>query len=295
MERSTSSYTDNTDSSASAPNSSFLSTETLQPYPSSGSSQPFTPTEPFLDDVNGELGNFAGLDLMGLEGTELQGLGWSANIPQGDYQQFQSTLPSGGDNGFGDSFDNSFPLQTFPHQPQPLAWSNVNPTVDHSPSGDFTPNLMYPTLTPLDFSYNHNTLPNTYGTDDGSSSQPGTGLISPQAFFPPAFVNPTEYHGDPTYHYLTQPYQNPQPVHVQAFQYQTQFYEHMPVPPNTSHALPLHNHALPSSVPLSRANSMSSVDKVRTKTCLTKEDRQAIFEMSKEPNMRQQDVALKYK
>jgi hypothetical protein len=292
MERSMSSYTEYTDyTDSSAPITSYQSNE----YTSSGSSQSFTPTNAQVD-VTGELGNFASLDLMGMEGQDLQGLGvdpqWTT-LP-GDYQQAlgQYPLATTAETSYNDSFDNSFPLQTFPHHTQPAlsdSWPNMT---GQSPQEEFNPNFGYPVPTPIDYSYSQS-HPNAF--DESSNSQPGTGLISPQAIFAPAFVNPQEYHPS---HYPPNFYNQP-PVHFpngQTVQYQPS-YPHIPVPPNTIPGqMPTYNQIPlpPASIPLSRANSLSSIDKVRTKTCLTKEDRSKIYQMTRKPNTRQQDVAEKF-
>lgn len=288
-----SSYTEYTDYTESSTHTQYPTTD--QPYPTSGSSQPFTPTEPHVD-VNGELVSFAELDLAGMGGAELQGMGfdpqWNAGAPQGDYQDYvypqlpaQLASASSADTSYNDSFDSSFPLQAFPLQPQlPLTDSWIPTAPEHSPPADFQPNFGY-TAPPMDYSYAH---PNVL--DEGSNSLPGTGLISPQASFPPAFVNPQEY--QPPHHYPNQLYYT-----SPHFPHGTLQYQHTHLVPNTITGLmPGYTSGhLPNSVPLSRGNSMSSTDKVRLKTCLTKEDRLAIYEMSKLPNVRQQDVAEKYK
>ena len=280
--------TDNTDyTDSSAHTTSYPVND--PPYASSGSSQSLIPREPQVD-VNGELGNFAGLDLMGMEGQDLQGMGvdlpWT--IAQGDYQQALGQYPIPTDTIYNDSFDSSFPLQPFPHQPQ-LALSDP---WGHSPQSDFIPNFGYPAPTPIDYSYSQS---HSNAFAEGSNSQPGTGLISPQAIFPPAFVNPQEYHTphQPTVYYNHPPVQFP---NGQTVLYQ-HAYNHTPIPPNTIPGqMPMYNQMTlpPASIPLSRANSMSSADKVRTKTCLSKEDRAAILDMTRRPNIRQQDVALKF-
>jgi hypothetical protein len=289
-----SSYTENTDyTESSAHTASYTFNE--PPYTSSGSSQSFTPTEPQVD-VHGELGNFAELGLTGMEGSDLQGMGfdprWTA--PQGDYQQALGQYPPATpvDNSYNDSVDNSFP-QPYPHHSQPPlndAWLTMT---GQSPVEDYNPNAGYPAPpTSIDHTY-----PQSYpnALEEGSSSQPSTGWISPQAIFPPAFVNPQDYHPS---HYPSTYYEHP-PVHFpngQAVQYQPS-YTQMPVPPNAIPGLtPMYNQIplQPASIPLSRANSMSSADKVRTKTCLSKENRLAIYEMTRKPNIRQQDVALEF-
>ena len=282
-------YTDHTDSSAHT--TSYPSNE--PPHTSSDSSQYFTPSEAKMD-VNGQLGNFAELDLTGMEGQGLEGMGvdprWTTL--QGNYQQALGQYPPAtpGDNNYNDSL--SFP-QPYPHHSQPPLDDSWLTMTGQSPVQDYNPNAGYPAPPfPMDHTY-----PQSYpnALDEGSSSQPGTEMISPQAIFPAAFVNSQEYHAS---HYPSTYYDHP-PVHFpngQAVQYQPS-YTQMPVPPNATpgpmsmyNPIPLQ----PASIPLSRANSMSSADKVRTKTCLSKDDRLAIYQMTRKPNIRQQDVAIEF-
>ena len=294
MERSTSFHTDYTDhTESSAHTISYPSNG--PPYTSSDSSQFYTPPEA-QTDVNGELGNFAELDLMGTEGQNAEVLGvdpqWTTL--QGDYQQQQEQYPlaTAAHAIYNDSFDTSFP-QPYPHHSQPPLNESWLTLPGQSPVENYNPNFGY-TAPPIPIDY---TYPQSYpnASDEGSSSQPGTGLISPQPVFPPAFVNPQDYHPShysaTYYDHLPSPFPN-----GQAVQYQPS-YTHMPVPPNAiPDQMAMYNQIpfQPASIPLSRANSMSSADKVRTKTCLSKEDREAIYKMTRKPNIRQQDVALEY-
>ena len=290
-----SSYTDHTDyTESSAHTTPHPSNE--QPHTSADSLQYFTPTEAQVD-VNGELGNFAELGLRGMEGQGLEGMGveprWTTF--QEDYQQplGQYPLATPVDSNHIDLFDTSVQLQSFLHHPQPALNDSWLTMPGQSPVEDYDPNVGYPAApTSLDYTYSQSY---PHALDEGSSSQPGTGLISPQAIFQPAFVNPQEYHPS---HYPSAYYDHP-PVHFpngQAVQYQPS-YTQMHLPPNAiPDQMPMYNHIAPqpTSTPLSRANSMSSADKVRTKTCLSKENRLAIFNMTRQPNTRQQDVALKF-
>jgi hypothetical protein len=283
-------YTDYTESSAHT--TSYPSNE--PPYTSSDSSQFFTPSEAQMD-VNGQLGNFAELDLTGMEGQGLAGMGvdprWTTL--QGDYQQALGQYPPATTHGDTNE-NNSLPFpQTYRHYSQPPLDDSWLTMTGQSPVQDYNPNFGYPALpAPIDYTY-----PQSYpnAVDEGSSSQPGTEMISPQAIFPAAFVNSQEHHAS---HYPSTYYDHPL-VHFpngQAVQYQPS-YTQMPVPPNVIPGqMPMYNQVPlhPASIPLSRANSMSSADKVRTKTCLSKENRLAIYEMTRKPNIRQQDVALEF-
>lgn len=265
-----------------------------QPHQSSGTAQSFLPT-PSLVDVNGELGDFAGLDLMGMDGAAIGYDGqWNAGAPQGDYQQTPPQHVHTGQAGYTDSFDHSFPPDFPPLFRQEYSWRDQTQQFP-ADSSAIEHKVEYPVPTAGDWSY-YQPRANNVGTDEGSTSQPGTGLISPQAIFPPAFVNPADYHAGPAYHYpAAQTYYNPQ---FHTLPQQPAPFTQLPLAPNmVPGQIPTYNHLTTqqSSMPLSRANSMSSQDKIRTKTCLTKDDRLKIYEMSKQPNMRQQDVALKFK
>jgi hypothetical protein len=297
MERSNSSYTDYTDyTDSSTPNTSYPPADTLQPYPSSGSSQSFTPAEPQVD-VNGELGDFAGLDLMGMEGAALDGMGydpqWSAAAPQTEYQQPPVQYPPG---DYNDSFGvSSNPQLSFGVSPQLFPFQAQNNLINSwtganlaSPLDGFNPGFQAPLYS----------QPHAYGTDEASTSQPGTGLISPQAIFQPAFVNPQDYHGD---HYQgVQPWYNAtlvpnhQPIDSMHYGVYQPVVPQSTIAPHAQTPLQVFQREVHrSSTPMSRANSTG--DKKGHKTLLSAEQKLDIYQLSKLPNMRQQDVAAKYK
>jgi hypothetical protein len=257
-------------------------------------------------DVNGELVDFEGL-AMGVNGLESADLAYNAQWLPEDHQVDNTiTQPqtpahfdwaAGGNMGYStDTFDHSFPFQPFFAEPtaQPdtgleNAWlgPNLTHTASHAP---------YYAGYPAEPSTSSTTQEAYFGTDDGSISQPGTGLISPQAIFAPAFSNlpdaqTSNYGQYPPYH----------PQQYPSYQYPldpTAYPQHpLPAMPQATYQMPhiLPNDSYHAGRALSRCDSQSSGERIRTKTTLTDEHKKGIYAMSKLPNVRQQDIADKYK